>query len=536
MSEFHFIRPAWLLALIVVGLIAWLIRQLNSKNDVRDLIAPHLQASVLTKDTTQSRLSPKALLPWALAALVIICAGPTWKPEPGTQAQNQSPLILVVDLSCSMAESDVTPTRLEAAKLKITELINSREEGEIGIWVYAGSAHLLLPPTQDRNVLDYYLDSLSTSLVPRAGKNVSAVLNGIKESNLQAEGFVFPGSVILITDQIDRSSQQAMTQYLQDSDDQLLVWKFGYSASLDAPSGVQTISMSADELDLKRINRWVDDYQYFDPQDSDIEWQEAGYFLVFALLLITLTWFRRGWTIRWFALPWLFIMSSTSPNLAYADEVESKLSCQSLWMEIVFTPEQQARWHFERENYACAAQLFTEPEWKVEALMRDSQWEWALMLLNNLEVTEPSDQVRRGLNIGIAYTHLQRFRSAERWFNSVLEIEQANPVALHNLEIIEDIFKLMEERALGQGTAGEDMTADFVNSLAEDMGIEEPEDKIEVINSADLIAEEHLNKIWLEQVQTSPEVFLRNKFSNQLNSALSFNEEISATEAERKHD
>ncbi|MGF1721327.1 VWA domain-containing protein [Vibrio kyushuensis] len=536
MSEFHFIRPAWLFALIIVALIAWLIRQLNSKNDVRDLIAPHLQASVLTKDTTQSRLSPESLLPWALSALVIICAGPTWKPEPGTQAQNQSPLMLVIDLSRSMAESDVTPTRLEAAKLKIAELIHSREEGEIGVWVYAGSAHLLLPPTQDRNVIDYYLDSLSTNLVPRAGKNVSAVLNGINGANQQAEGFVFPGSVILITDQIDRTAQQAMTQYLQDSDDQLLVWKFGYSASLDAPSGVQTISMSPDDIDIKRINRWVDDYQYFDPQDSDIEWQEVGYYLVFVLLLITLTWFRRGWTIRWFALPWLFVMASTSPNLAYADEVDSQLSCQSFWMDIVYTSEQQARRYFERENYSCAAQLFTQPEWKIEALMRDNQWEWSLMLLNNLEVTELNDQVRRGLNIGIAYTHLQRFRSAERWFNSVLEMDETNKTALHNLEILEQIFNLMEERALGQGTAGEDMTADFVDSLAEDVGIEEPEDKIEVINSADLIAEEHLNKIWLEQVQTSPEVFLRNKFSNQLNSALSFNEEKSMTDAERKHD
>lgn len=535
MSEFHFIRPAWLLALILVAAIAFLIRKLNNNTDIRSVIAPHLQDSVLTKASSQRVFSPKNVLPWVLTMLVVICAGPTWKPEPGTLAQNQSPLTLVVDLSKQMSASDVTPSRLEAAKLKIAELIHRREDGEIGIWVFAGSAHLLLPPTQDRDVLDYYLESLSTNLVPRAGKNLAQVLEQLQSVNDQSQGVVFPGSVVVVSDSLDRTAVQAMTKYLQQSKDQLLLWKFGYAPSIDVPGNVKAISMSADDIDIQRINRWVDDYQYFDPQDSDIEWQELGYYLVFMALLICLTWFRRGWTIRWFVLPLCFVSLSGTPSVTYAAPqtavaVNETAQCQRVWMDILLTSDQQAKWHFERQNYACAAQLFIDEEWKIEALMRDGQWEWALMLLNNLNVSTPQEQLRRSLNIGIAYTHLQRFRSAQRWFNSALELDESNTVATTNLDILEQIFTLMELRALGQGTAGEDMTADIIDSLAEDMGIDEPEDKVEVINSADLIAEEHLNKIWLEQVQTNPAIFLRNKFSNQLNNAVNVVDEVSQHE------
>ena len=33
--------------------------------------------------------------------------------------------------------------------------------------------------------------------------------------------------------------------------------------------------------------------------DENLQWRDAGYFLVWPLALFMLLWFRRGWTVQW---------------------------------------------------------------------------------------------------------------------------------------------------------------------------------------------------------------------------------------------
>ncbi len=511
MFDLHFIRPWVLLLLFILGAFVYLCFQ-QDKRFAKLPIAEHLIAHLQAGEGSRGWFAPKRILPWVLAIMIISAAGPTWQPEADAHSKNQSPIILVIDLSKSMAQSDLAPSRLENSKMKLDDILALKKDGLFGAYVYAGSGHLLTPPTEDREILELYLSSLSTNLVPRQGKDLSGVLKQIEAKRAHSTA---PASIIVVTDGIDHSARQAIEQYQQQSNDQLLVWKFGYSDSVSAPRGVEFVQNTADTSDVHSIVRWIDNFRYFDPQDKDIRWQEAGYYLVFPVLLASLLWFRRGWTIRW--LPSVLIMlSSTSlmmPAAALANETSQR--CNTTLMSWFMTEDQQGRWHYERQDYQCAAQSFVDPQWKIEALMRNQQWEWALTMLAN----EP-DSVQKSFNVGLSYLHLQRFRSAQRWFEQVLDAEPEHPQAQHNLDLLEDIFELMAERAQGQGTAGEDMTADVIASLQEDMEIEEPEDKVEVINSADLMAEEHLTKIWLEQVKSNPQEFLRNKFAIQMQNKL----------------
>lgn len=509
MAEFHFIRP-WLLLLAVplVFFIYAIHRQKKRKQSLP--IAAHLTPFLNTGESSERWFAPQRILPWCLALMIVTVAGPTWQPEPDSHAKNQSPIIFVVDLSRSMSESDIAPNRLENSKLKLTEFLDSKADGIIGAYVYAGSAHMLIPPTEDREVLELYLSALSTALVPRQGKNLEAVLQQI---SLEHTDSSIPASIVVVTDSLDNSASQAIEHYTTEHKDQVLVWKFGYSETGNPPSGVRLLQNTPDSSDVQTIIRWIDNFSYFDPLDEDIEWQEVGYYLVFPALMLSLLWFRRGWSIRWVpsVLIGMMAFGALQPPSAMANNDQEVITCDSLVMRLLLTPDQQGQWFYNRGDYACAAQSFVDPNWKIEALMRNQQWEWALTMLNN----QP-DSIEKRFHVALSYLHIDRFRSSERWFNQVLELDPDHAEALHNLQVLEDIFDIMAQRAQGQGTAGEDMTADVISSLEEDMGIEEPEDKVEVINSADLMAEEHLTKIWLEQVKSSPEIFLRNKFSIQL--------------------
>lgn len=509
MAEFHFIRPWLLLLTIPLCILVYILKKAENSSEQLP-IAAHLLPFLNTGESQSRWFSPKHMLPLFLGLIILIVSGPTWQPEPDSHAKNQSPILFVVDLSRSMGESDIAPNRLENAKLKLADLLTHKADGIIGAYVYAGSAHMLIPPTEDRDVLDLYLSSLSTNLVPRQGKNLSAVFEQMRQQSTEN---AIPASIIVVTDSLDNSAVQAIETYHRDYHDQMIVWKFGYNETVDSPSGVRLVQNTPDNSDVQSIIRWIDNFSYFDPLDEDIQWQEAGFYLVFPALLFSLLWFRRGWSIRW--VPSLLVgviaMSTIQPAPAYANESSNLTTCDSLTMRLFLTPDQQGQWFYNQGNYACAAQAFVDPDWKIESLMRNQQWEWALTMLNN----QP-DSVEKRYKVALSYLHIDRFRSSERWFEQVLELDPDHPQALHNLALLQEIFDLMADRAQGQGTAGEDMTADVIATLEEDMGIEEPEDKIEVINSADLMAEEHLTKIWLEQVKSNPEVFLRNKFSIQL--------------------
>lgn len=514
MSEFHFIRPWALLTLLPY--IYWLWSNYRAQQNAQKKLhlASHLVPYLTTAKKDVFWLSPKKMLPLLIGLSIVIVSGPTWQPKDGSLNKNLSPLIFVVDLSSSMASADIAPSRIESAKYKLASLLENKSDGLVGAWVYAGSGHQLIPPTEDHAVLALYLSSLNTQLVPRQGKNLASVLEQLR---LQQTETSLPASIVVISDSIDNQARQALIAHQQDSQDQLLIWKFGFEQSVSAPNGISLLQMTADDTDIKSIIKWTSQFNFFDPSDTNIVWQEAGYWLVFPMLLLSLLWFRRGWSVRWtltlILVPYLSLQSVSEVQAAPTDSEQANVvqQCDNFLMRLLLTPDQQGQWFYQRQQYNCAANSFVDPAWKIEALMRSQRWEWALTMLN-----DQPESVQRSFNIGMSYLHLDRFRSAERWFLEVLKADPTHPEALHNLSIIEKIFELMALRAQGQGTAGEDMTADVIDSLQEDMQIDEPEDKVEEINSADLMAEDRLTKIWLEQVKNDPAVFLRNKFTLQL--------------------
>ncbi|MDR9826145.1 VWA domain-containing protein [Vibrio sp. FNV 38] len=509
MTEFHFLRPLLLLLFVPLSILIHTLKQ-RKKAQAEIPIASHLKPFLDVSDEHKKWLAPQTLLPWFLSLMIVIVSGPTWKPEPNSHSQNQSPILFVIDLSRSMNDSDVAPNRLENSKLKLAALLEQKQDGIIGAYVYAGSSHMLIPPTKDHSVLELYLSALSTRLVPRQGKDLGAVLEQIAQDKTEHS---IPSSIIIVSDSLDNSAVSALENYQQQYNDQLLLWKFGYAQTIGSPHDTRMIQNTPDNSDIQAILRWIDRFSYFDPLDESIEWQEVGYFLVFPTLMLSLLWFRRGWSIRWipsFVIS-VLMFQTFSPTPAWANQTLETEQCNTVLMSLFMTPDQQGQWYYHRGEFYCAANSFVDQEWKIQALMKSHQWEWALTMLNN----QP-DTVDTRFKVALSYLNIQRFRSSQRWFEQVVELEPNHVQAIHNLALLDEIFDLMADRAAGQGTAGEDMTADVISTLQEDMMIDEPEDKVEVINSADLIAEEHLTKIWLEQVKANPEVFLRNKFSIQL--------------------
>ena len=162
LSDFHFLRPAWLLLAIVGALLPLMWRRSHDQQRrLRAIIAPHLLPHLLVTPPDSHRLRPVHLTAALLIIGAIAAAGPTWEQDRPAFLQNRAPLIIALDLSPSMDASDVQPTRLEAAKHKLHDLTARRSGARTALIAYAGSAHLVLPATDDPALLDSFIQALA---------------------------------------------------------------------------------------------------------------------------------------------------------------------------------------------------------------------------------------------------------------------------------------------------------------------------------------------------------------------------------------
>ena len=129
--------------------------------------------------------------------LLIVLMGPSWRQQPSPLSQDEAALVVLLDVSNSMEQRDIQPSRLRRAKQKIGELLAMRTDKPAALIVFAGSAHTVLSLTADREIINQYLAAIKPGIMPRQGKfpeyalpEVDAVL---RESTA-------PASVVLFTD------------------------------------------------------------------------------------------------------------------------------------------------------------------------------------------------------------------------------------------------------------------------------------------------------------------------------------------------
>src|SRR5690606_13323282 len=225
LSAFHFLRP-WCLALLPLAGFLWWMRRAERDAIWRDSrIAPALLPYLVVRAPGSRCPRPEDLLALVLSAGALAAAGPTWQRDELAFLDNVAPLMVAVDLSASMDSHDVPPSRLEAVRHTLSDLVARRAGARTGLIAYAGSSHLVLPPTDDANLFDLFTQALSTDLIGLQGRNVAgAIALGARVLAAERTG----GTLLLVTDGADRQhldAAQAAAQAARDM--QVLVMAAG---------------------------------------------------------------------------------------------------------------------------------------------------------------------------------------------------------------------------------------------------------------------------------------------------------------------
>lgn len=316
LQHFHFLRPWWLLIIIPFLFIA---RSFGQRNDNlafwRKLMSNEILDQLTIKGNNDSWRSPRYAM--ALLALIssIVLAGPSWRQQASPFTEDRSALVIALDVSETMNQGDVQPSRLLRAKQKIVELLELRGDANTALIAYAGSAHTVMPITRDNDMIRHFLDSLDNTVMPVSGKLPQAVLP-VAETLLEASEV--PGTLLLVGDGASAVSAEMFSNYFQSQPHQLVVWAIGNTQLLehsdeqssiipmqlsqleelsDAGSG-RLVLMTHDKQDIDRVNRYIENNLVI-VEDASRPWLDAGYPLVFVIALVFLLWFRQGWTLQW---------------------------------------------------------------------------------------------------------------------------------------------------------------------------------------------------------------------------------------------
>jgi Ca-activated chloride channel family protein len=119
------------------------------------------------------------------------------RPEGPWPVPNRWPVVLVVDVSRSMEETDVTPSRIAAAKRAASEFVRRLPQGvRVGVVSFGSSATVVVPLTHDRRRVLEGIAGLATELRTQLGAGLLAALH-----LLEAEPPHDPrGVVVLLSD------------------------------------------------------------------------------------------------------------------------------------------------------------------------------------------------------------------------------------------------------------------------------------------------------------------------------------------------
>jgi Ca-activated chloride channel homolog len=136
-----------------------------------------LLQSVAPRRTRRFRHLPAALLVLAMLLLTVAMAGPTHDLR---IPRDRAVVMLVIDVSESMASTDVAPTRLAAAKQAGKEFVDELTPSiNLGLVAFAGTATVLVPPTTNRSATKAAIDKLQTADRTATGEGIFTALQAI---------------------------------------------------------------------------------------------------------------------------------------------------------------------------------------------------------------------------------------------------------------------------------------------------------------------------------------------------------------------
>lgn len=461
MDSCQLLRPDWLWLLVPLALIIWLLSQRSSQaGNWRAVCDSQLLPFILQGRETKTSHWPLILTAMSGLLAILALSGPACEQREQPLFRDQSALVIALDLSRSMDATDIKPSRLIRARLKLIDILKQRYEGQSALIVYAAQAFTVSPLTDDADTIISLVSSLDSNMMPQQGSSASVAI--AKAAQLLQQAGVPKGDILLISDGVSDNDLDATLAEIKAHQHRVSVLSVGTSQGApialrdggflkDAQGAI--VIPKLDEATLQQLAQQSNGrYHQTTTGERDIrylldivtaeqkseeavtglktdQWREEGPWLLLLLIPLAALAFRRGY------LAVILIALLPLPNDVYAAEL------LDLWRN----DNQQGLHQLQQGNAQQAAELFKNPQWKATALYRAGQYEQAVETLQGFNNAEAL------YNKGNALARIGNFQEAIKAYDGALKLQPEHEDAEYNRELLKQQLQNQPQQDQGQG-------------------------------------------------------------------------------------
>ena len=222
----QWLRPFWLLLLPLLGWLLWQLWHRERRSGRWQLLLPAaFQAVLLTAGRARSNKLPWIALGLAWLLTLLALLGPSWQRLEQASQKRADPLVVLLELTPAMLATDAAPNRLEQAKRKIIDLLQARSDAQTAIIVYAGSAHVLVPLSDDLATARNLLEAVKPSIMPEPGRRADLAVQ--RALGLLEQGAQGRGRLLLIGSELSLDERDGLRSALGNRGERLAILGIG---------------------------------------------------------------------------------------------------------------------------------------------------------------------------------------------------------------------------------------------------------------------------------------------------------------------
>ena len=361
-QDFHFLRPYWLIGLILPVLIyLQSYSQQKAESAWSKVCDENLLDFLLIKSNGEKRKWPMISAVVTVLFLVVALAGPTWSKKSNPALSVENPVMIMLNMSGDMWQKDVSPSRIERAKYVIKDLVKTLKNTESGLIVYSKEPFMITPLTEDAAIIDNLLPALEMNIMPENGDRLDRAIDLAVER--MQEAALPSGNIVVLTANVgerfdaalESASKAAAVGYdvdivnmsSQNNDKLKMVAEKGRGLYISYNKGLDLLIKKINDITAKEIKQ---------SQNMQTVWNDMGWYFLWLPALLLLGYFRRGLLV-------IVVMF-----LLFGQPV------QASWF---LNDNQEALKNFKEQNYGAAAEKFTDTQWKASAAYKSGDYDAA---------------------------------------------------------------------------------------------------------------------------------------------------------------
>jgi len=215
--------------LLILPLILSVYLLLFKQNSFSNYFSPEILEKLTISNQMFGRNVKNTLFICILILFTLSLARPVMQMKEHKIQEDLIPIIVAIDVSKSMLANDIYPNRLSLAKQKLLKIIQNIKQSAVGVVLFAKSAFVLSPITQDFTSLTFLVNNLDTGLNFDNGSNVLAMLEA---SNDLLEDYNSK-NIILLSDGGNKDNYEKEIEFAQEHN--IKIYAIGIASSKRSP-------------------------------------------------------------------------------------------------------------------------------------------------------------------------------------------------------------------------------------------------------------------------------------------------------------